>query len=1267
MVLNQHRYALTVELAERNVGSIVLQVNIDRNDVISSVIAAARTTTVRSVILCVASGTVITLVESARQDDLLHSHHEWLVVCDGPPEARLSSVLPKTSNVAWLIHAEFQATSNTTLCQTTAVDDDPQSSGNRSDSFALCSFDTSSGSSLTHVGSWTSTSGLIVIHDVIYPNIFRHFGRATLRVGAWEAPPFLRRVSSEVGVEYKGFCVDLLDEIASVLNFTYVFVEPGDGQYGAPDGNGSWNGMVGMMLKGELDMAIGPFTITPGRKSVIDFTVPFMEDGGGILTKGGDPLPDMMNVFRPFPVGVWLVTGAAVIVTGLILFCITKAGTLSFFRAASEGEGDRPWTLRECLLVIFGSLVSQGAPRHPKSSAGRLVLGCWWLFTILIVSIYTATLAAMLTVTVKTDTIDSIDDLARSSLDPVTITGSNWHTMFLTAESGVYKEIGQRMARGPEAKVNDDVLPLVREGRAAFLLDVNQILYLYSEDCRNLHMAKTTFNNNGLGFALPRHAHYRDAMNNVLQEGGFTEIWRQRWWPTPTDCGPKGPSVSEARQLDVVSIGGILIMYGVVIGLAVFCLLLQFLVHSDTFRRAIKEETQEPRKTWSIITGQCLVPTHPPASLCPHLPRLDPNAFTVHDEVREKGFTVILDMRGSKWETVKPILKALQECFPGNIHMAYIIKPERFWEKQRTSLGSAKYNFETNMISLDNLTKVIDSSQLTREFDGTLEYDHEQWIQLRLMLEEFIWKALDLLDKLDELGEILTNPDLPDDLGGAQHVLEEHNHLKRRVTLAPVEQLSMEGHHILTKITGEIPGQSGSVGRRQKISGNADFQSAVPQISQLLENLQSTKQHLNQLWVVKKMRLEQCLQLRIFEEDVEKMFDWISHNRDLFLVNYTEIGTCHQMAVELESEHCQFATSAENVYVNITRILGMAQRMCDSGHYASNMIRVEAGRLEREWKSLAAALEDRSNVLRMSVVFHKKAEQYLAQVIVWQSTCENTKIPTQIEDLEEALQAHQDLIETISQTYAEVCGDGKALLDTLQTPVSSSSANSITAKADYSEAAGHVLDVVHEVLAHQRHLEHIWHTKKVKLHQRLGLRLFQQDVKQVIDWLNNHGDVFLKKNTSIGKTLQRAKALQKSHEHFESVARNTITNADKLLAAADELAQTGECDPKEIYGEAHELEQRMHNFLSALERRRAILDMTVAFYTHVHELTNWLEDLHGELQSSDIADTVEGAEQLIGQFNQQRQTTLEAAINTVSEGQTLLEQLRTRCPENAER
>lgn len=60
----------------------------------------------------------------------------------------------------------------------------------------------------------------------------------------------------------------------------------------------------------------------------------------------------------------------------------------------------------------------------------------------------------------------------------------------------------------------------------------------------------------------------------------------------------------------------------------------------------------------------------------------------------------------------------------------------------------------------------------------------------------------------------------------------------------------------------------------------------------------------------------------------------------------------------------------------------------------------------------------------------------------------------------------------------------------------------------------------------------------------------------------------------------------------------------------------------------------------------------------IPQLTNWLEELHTELQSTQLADSVEGAEQLIAQFNQQRETTVEAAINTVGEGETLLEQLR---------
>lgn len=80
---------------------------------------------------------------------------------------------------------------------------------------------------------------------------------------------------------------------------------------------------------------------------------------------------------------------------------------------------------------------------------------------------------------------------------------------------------------------------------------------------------------------------------------------------------------------------------------------------------------------------------------------------------------------------------------------------------------------------------------------------------------------------------------------------------------------------------------------------------------------------------------------------------------------------------------------------------------------------------------------------------------------------------------------------------SQVSQDGKALLDKLQRPLTPGSADSLTASANYSKAVHHVLDIIHEVLHHQRQLENIWQHRKVRLHQRLQLCVFQQDVQQV--------------------------------------------------------------------------------------------------------------------------------------------------------------------------
>lgn len=104
---------------------------------------------------------------------------------------------------------------------------------------------------------------------------------------------------------FEGYAIDLIDQIARILNFNYTMRLVSDGRYGSLNKKtGEWDGMVQALLDQHADLAIGDLTITYERENVVDFSMPFMNLGISILYR--KPVKESRSLFSfmaPFSLG----------------------------------------------------------------------------------------------------------------------------------------------------------------------------------------------------------------------------------------------------------------------------------------------------------------------------------------------------------------------------------------------------------------------------------------------------------------------------------------------------------------------------------------------------------------------------------------------------------------------------------------------------------------------------------------------------------------------------------------------------------------------------------------------------------------------------------------------------------------------------------------------------------------------------------------------------------------------------------------------------
>ncbi|XP_059163144.1 glutamate receptor-like [Physella acuta] len=425
------------------------------------------------------------------------------------------------------------------------------------------------------IGYWSEREGKF---QVQLPRLYRghensHVNRTRIITTIQKDPYVMFKNGVQDGTPFiaveklEGFCIDLTIAVAKEINFDYVIKFVKDSNYGTLLKNGTWDGIVGELIRHEADMAIAPFTITADRSRVIDFTKPFMSMGISIMIKRPQPPgKHFFSFMEPLSSEIWMCIVFAYIGVSVVLFLVSRFSPNEWHSPTVQPSVINDFSISNSLWFSLGAFMQQGCDISPRSISGRIVGSVWWFFTLIIISSYTANLAAFLTVERMLTPIDSAEDLARQTeIQYGTIVSGSTKAFFMKSQFQTYQRMWAYMTSAVPSvfvQTHEDGIRRVRSsnGKYAYLTESSTIDYVSNrKPCDTLKVGNN-LNSDGFGIATPVGSDLRERLNFAVlkfRENGALAKW-EKFWFDKGEC-PQYSSKSDSAQsaLTLANVAGI--------------------------------------------------------------------------------------------------------------------------------------------------------------------------------------------------------------------------------------------------------------------------------------------------------------------------------------------------------------------------------------------------------------------------------------------------------------------------------------------------------------------------------------------------------------------------------------------------------------------------------------------------------------------------------------------------------------------------------------
>uniref|UniRef100_G1QK76 Glutamate receptor n=1 Tax=Nomascus leucogenys TaxID=61853 RepID=G1QK76_NOMLE len=398
-----------------------------------------------------------------------------------------------------------------------------------------------------------------------------------------------------------GYCIDLLERLAEDTPFDFELYIVGDGKYGALR-DGRWTGLVGDLLAGRAHMAVTSFSINSARSQVVDFTSPFFSTSLGIMVRARDTASPIGAFMWPLHWSMWLGIFAALHLTALFL---TLYEWRSPYGLTPRGRNrstvfSYSSALNLCYAILFGRTVSSKTPKCPT---GRLLMNLWAIFCLLVLSSYTANLAAVMVGDKTFEELSGIHDPKLHHPAQGFRFGTVWESSAEAYIKKSFPEMHAHMRRHSAPTTPHGVAMLTSDPPKlnAFIMDKSLLDYEVSidADCKLLTVGKP--------FAIEvRGGKGRNPMCNSpltsnlrYKSSGFIDLLHDKWYKM-VPCGKRVFAVTETLQMSIYHFSGLFVLLCLGLGSA----LLSSLGEHAFFRLALPRIRKGSRLQYWLHTSQ---------------------------------------------------------------------------------------------------------------------------------------------------------------------------------------------------------------------------------------------------------------------------------------------------------------------------------------------------------------------------------------------------------------------------------------------------------------------------------------------------------------------------------------------------------------------------------------------------------------------------------------------------------------------------------------